>query len=188
METIDLSTSAGLDEYLRMAGVTAATNGRNVPKSKRARRKRRNAPTPRPDGWVARVQHVAVDIRPFGKERPRYNGKQDGNRAYMRPEYQAKKEQLRLLFGEVLVTMPIIMDVVAVRKMPKSWSLKKQDALFGRVCMTTPDYDNIAGALADTLFADDSGVVSGVTTKLWGYADELHITLTEWDETAVWEW
>lgn len=119
-----------------------------------------------------------ISIAPFGKERPRVT--RNGQHTYMSPEYETKKWQLKVLFGEVPPNSLLSLSVIATRKMPKSWSKAKQKDNCGKYCPTKPDLDNIVGAVMDSLIDDDSRVVRlQECTKVWGYDDSLEITLEE---------
>jgi len=62
---------------------------------------------------------------------------------------------------------PTIVDFVAIRAMPASWSAKKARALGGQICESRPDVDNIHKAIMDALFKEDASVASGLTLKRW---------------------
>lgn len=121
-----------------------------------------------------------IPIAPFGKARPRVS--RNGQHTYMPPEYEQKKSQLRLLFGDVPNGGILSIAVVATKAMPKSWSKKKKTSMDGMYCDAKPDLDNIVGAVMDSLFEDDSKVVEfGSCRKVWGYEDSLEITVEEID-------
>lgn len=52
--------------------------------------------------------------------------------------------------------------------MPKSWSKKKKDALRGQPHQQKPDIDNLAKALLDALYGDDSHIHTLSLHKRWG--------------------
>ena len=52
-------------------------------------------------------------------------------------------------------------------KMPKSWSKKKQQEMFGRPHQQTPDLDNLIKAFFDSLTDDDSWIFSITAFKVW---------------------
>jgi len=121
-----------------------------------------------------------VYMQPYGKERPRTrrlpNG---GTQPYMPPEYQWRRERLAELFGPVpMAGQPVILNVLAVRAMPASWSKAKKQQMAGTWCMSKPDSDNIVGAVMDALFGEDSNIVDSRCPKIWGWTDCLEITLT----------
>lgn len=63
-------------------------------------------------------------------------------------------------------------DVTAYIAMPASWSGRKQTANWGQIHRTKPDWDNIAKAVCDALFKDDSGIADGRARKYWCYEGE----------------
>ena len=116
-----------------------------------------------------------VNISPFGKARPRVT--RWGT--YMPPDYERNRQLLRLEFGEVPDYEMIDLRVIATRPMPKSWSKKKKREMDGRPATPTPDCDNIAGAVMDALFKDDSKIVSLYVEKVWGTDGKMEITIKE---------
>lgn len=118
-------------------------------------------------------QYAEIDIRPFGKARPRVTQ----NGTYMPYQYTRKKKHLAAEFGPVEVQGAVLLEVTAVLKVATSISKKKRAELLGTPATCKPDIDNIAGAVMDALFPDDdSRVVSINCTKVWG----------EWDCLQIW--
>lgn len=115
-----------------------------------------------------------VYMRPFGKARPRVTD----NGTYMPASYTRKKKQLRGAFDDVPDGL-VHLSVTAVRKMPKSWGTKKREKMRGTYAKPIPDVDNIAGAVMDALFGDDSGVVSVFCEKIWGDEFRMDIEISK---------
>lgn len=69
-------------------------------------------------------------------------------------------------------------DVCAYLAMPKSWNQKKKAAHKGQMHRAKPDWDNIAKAVCDALFKDDSGVADGRCRKFWCSDEEQRTEIT----------
>jgi len=123
-------------------------------------------------------QAANVPLEPFGKARPRVTA----GHTYMPSSYTKARDDLRRLFGPVIVPPPWSVQITAVRKMPVSWSKRQRAAMDGQYCLTKPDADNIAGAVMDALFEDDAAVVSVSCLKRWGAAGELRILVKTLEE------
>ena len=126
-------------------------------------------------------QFAAVPLEPFGKARPRVTA----GHTYMPSSYTKARDDLRRLFGPVIVPPPWSVQITAVRKMPVSWSKRQRAAMDGRYCLTKPDADNIAGAVMDALFEDDAAVVEVSCLKRWGAAGELRILVKTLEEASA---
>ena len=61
--------------------------------------------------------------------------------------------------------------------MPTSWSMKKRQKMNGMPHQQKPDWDNLAKALCDAVYSDDSGVWDIRVIKLW--FDEGSIEVVE---------
>lgn len=109
-----------------------------------------------------------IPMKPFGKARPRVTR----NGTFMPKDYERSRAQLAMLFGPVEVEGRLRLSVTAIRKLPR-----KTEYQAGDHCTAGPDVDNIAGAVMDSLFEDDSRVVSVYCEKLWGTGDCLAIGL-----------
>ena len=112
------------------------------------------------DGYQAAV----IPMEPFGKARARVTV----HGAYMPKRYSEARATLRMMFGTVTVRPPWCVRVTAVRRMPKSWSIRQRAEMNGAWCETKPDIDNVIGAALDSLFDEDAAVVSVSGVKVWG--------------------
>ena len=121
--------------------------------------------------------YKSIPMRPFGKARPRVT--RNGQHTFMPPQYEADKATLKMLFGDVPEHDRYSLDIVAIRAMPSSWSKARRAKMASTYCTTKPDIDNIAGAVMDALFSDDSAIVGLSISKIWGYGDELKIEIGE---------
>jgi Holliday junction resolvase RusA-like endonuclease len=52
--------------------------------------------------------------------------------------------------------------------MPKSWSKTKKLVMDGKAHQQRPDVDNLAKAICDAVFKEDSHIWDGRYTKVWG--------------------
>lgn len=111
-----------------------------------------------------------VNIKPMGKARPRITT----NGTFMPPAYKKWQKDFRILFGGFDIDGLVSLHVTAVRKLPKRTSNKPGD-----YCTAGPDSDNIAGAVMDALFEDDSVVVAQSCIKQWGNDNWLKVTLEQ---------
>lgn len=118
--------------------------------------------------------------KPFAWRRPRFNrttgatfndGKQEGY-------YSAVAEIARPHFPAPMEG-PVGLTIMATFAMPKSWSKKKREAMFGRPHTQKPDLSNVRKAVEDALnriaYADDSQVAACTDTKVWGLQDGTSI-------------
>lgn len=128
------------------------------------------------------MKKIVIPGKPFAKERPRFSK----GRTYT-PERTRQFEDMvaqvtALTFREPL-TGPVIVQIHAVFKTPKSWSRKKTEALLYTPHTQTPDLDNIAKAILDGMngiaFEDDKQISETVLRKTWGDRDETIIFIAE---------
>lgn len=133
--------------------------------------------------WKAQVKRV--DMEAFGKARPRVTRRG----TFMPKSYESKRRQLRLLFGPVEVDGPVELSVLVIRKMPDSWSKAEKESKMGTYTTTTPDIDNILGAIMDALFENDQRVVAiGRSAKIWGESHQMVINIEAVEGVVDYEW
>lgn len=77
--------------------------------------------------------------------------------------YRAFRDQVRLYRVELPPCAWLIFEL----PMPDSWSRAKRARLLGMPHEQKPDRDNLEKALLDAVYAEDSGVWHGMTTKIW---------------------
>lgn len=124
------------------------------------------------------LREGAVDLKPYGKARPRVT--RWGT--FMPKQYEASREALMLMYGGRIHTdEPLHLSVVAVRRMPKNWSKKRKEAADGSLCLVKPDLDNIVGAVMDAIFGEDNNIVSIDAKKIWGLEHQLQIKVEAYD-------
>lgn len=127
-----------------------------------------------------------VEIEPRGKARPRFDPR---TRRAFTPSTTVEYEwQIREAFRSAYpdaepLTGDLSVKIGAHFKVPKSWSLKKQDKAIGTPCRKKPDCDNIAKAALDALngfaYWDDAQVTELTVTKTWARKNGLLILISE---------
>lgn len=93
--------------------------------------------------------------------------------------YHAFKDALRIACKGVGQD-PIEVNIVANISMPASWSKKKRAAMDGKPMRSKPDFDNIAKAICDALWEEDSVIADGSVKKRWtSGAGSIYIEVTQ---------
>ena len=100
---------------------------------------------------------VSFSMQAFGKARPRVTR----HGTYMPKAYTAKINELRFFVGALpswcYAGEPVFLHVRAFFAMPKSWSKAKKLEHLGQLKPSTPDGDNMVGAVMDALWPKDAG-------------------------------
>ena len=65
---------------------------------------------------------------------------------------------------------------------PASWSAKKRAAAIGQPCRVKPDWDNLAKAICDALWKQDSALGACAVRRLWSTVDQVTVTITTGSE------
>lgn len=112
-----------------------------------------------------------IPLPPKGKPRPRVTRRG----TFMPPAYEQWRKDFARLHGSVEIDDEIALTVIAIRPMPQSWSKSRRERMCGAWCQTTPDADNIAGAVMDAVLDDDSSVVKVEVFKIWGESAGLGV-------------
>lgn len=87
--------------------------------------------------------------------------------------------------GFTLLEGPVIMTVISIMPVPKSWSRKKHaSALAGQIRPASkPDADNLAKGVGDALnlvvYRDDAQIVDLRSIKFYGARPEVQIAVSE---------
>ncbi len=68
--------------------------------------------------------------------------------------------------------------IVFVLPMPGSWSKRKRAEMDGQPHRQKPDVDNLAKAVLDALYQDDSGVWDLRVSKRWGEVGSIRVGVT----------
>lgn len=66
-------------------------------------------------------------------------------------------------------------SIIFAIPMPKSWGKKRKETMDGQPHQQTPDLDNLAKALFDTLLKQDSVIWDCRLTKVWSYEGSITI-------------
>ncbi len=120
-----------------------------------------------------------VPMRITGKARPRL-----GKKVHMPKAYKNWRTVFRLHvpneFWQMDKTLPLELDMIIIRALPKRTSKKKHAELYGTVCMAGADRDNALGAVMDALWhptdgGDDKVVVMGKFISVWGDTDKIAV-------------
>jgi Holliday junction resolvase RusA-like endonuclease len=97
--------------------------------------------------------------------------------------YRSMADEIRLAAGRVtkFTKAPERLRITAYLPIPASWSKKKKAEHSGKLHTSKPDIDNIAKAVMDALFEDDSGVAELVAKKRWddGNGARIEIDFTD---------
>lgn len=120
------------------------------------------------------VREFTAAVKPVGKPRMTRRDKFRQRPIVMR--YREFADNLRAAVGE-LPPNPDIVLVTAFTTMPTSWSERKKVLYDGKPCRQKPDWDNIAKAVCDALFEDDSCIWLGLTAKYWCRAGQEKVQL-----------
>lgn len=71
---------------------------------------------------------------------------------------------------------PAAIRITAFLAMPSSWSKKKREASNLQPHTQKPDVDNIAKAVLDSLYSEDSKVYSLTVTKFWATNPKIEVS------------
>lgn len=115
-------------------------------------------------------QSKYIPLKAMGKARPRVTR----NGTFMPADYEKWRLDFRRLFGPLDVAGLLRLEITAWRKLPKRTKHESGD-----YCTAGPDTDNVAGAIMDALFEDDSKVVAIDCVKLWGVEDLIEVVIEE---------
>lgn len=115
-----------------------------------------------------------VEMSAFPKPRPRVvrgRGRKGTRRTFMPPAYMKKRDEFKKMIGNFTIPKDKLyrLELYSFREIPKSWSKAKKAEYSGQWCEPTPDIDNMAGGIMDSLpwKSDDKAVVSLTAEKKW---------------------
>ena len=117
---------------------------------------------------------MIYDITPVAKPRQTRSDKWKKRPAVMK--YRAFKDECRL---KKVVIPDAGAHITFVIPFPKSYSLKKRKNLDGQPHVQVPDVDNLAKAVFDAVFSDDSGVYDIRISKYWGYTGRIIVDIPD---------
>ena len=121
-------------------------------------------------------QHFRIPGQPIGK--PRMTRSDKWRVRDCVAQYRAWADRARASCPGIMAA-PGRLNFTAYLAMPPSWSRKKKAAMTGQPHRQKPDVDNIAKAVMDALWKDDSGIHSISCSKLWCDCEragiELHV-------------
>lgn len=135
-----------------------------------------------PETWSMVIEGEAV---PQG--RPRITTAGGFPRAYDPPKSRDYKAKVRAEAAKAAprtpLEGPVVLEIIVNRKIPKSWSKKKQeDAFYGRVRPTSkPDLTNLIKGIEDALngvwYVDDSQIIEEHLYKTYSTRPRVKITM-----------
>lgn len=151
------------------------------------------------------VFRIWIPGEPVAQARPRFAHIHSKTRgtvsvAYDEKKSKSSKEYIRMMAaqawrGQDLLDGPLKMNLVIVRSIPLSWSLKKQAMALARLVLPTtkPDTDNyvkgVKDALKGVVWRDDSLVCEEHPAKIYGTKPGLCIEVSRIDpEGGDLEW
>lgn len=131
-----------------------------------------------------------IQEKAIGKQRPRYSSRT--HKMYTPTATRSFEEKVRWAFTSKynieteLSTKPISAIIKVYYEPATSLSDKKKNSLYGQPYAKTPDTDNIAKAILDSLnglaYKDDSQVTSLVVDKYYGKENLIEVDLEEINE------
>jgi len=122
-------------------------------------------------------RHFIIPGDPIGKPRQTQRDKWAKRPCVLM--YRAWADHARACAGE-LPANPLSVDCIAYFAFPESYSEKKRAALAGRPHRVRSDWDNVAKAVCDALFEEDSMISDGSCAKRWddGQGARLEVLIT----------
>jgi Holliday junction resolvase RusA-like endonuclease len=115
--------------------------------------------------YKSKAYTFSIKGAPMGKPRMTQRDKWMKRECVVR--YRQYCDRLRAAAGKVPEGNAYGICVLAWMAMPESWSKKKKQAMAGKIVQQKPDWDNVAKAVCDALFEDDSVLGGGTCWKFW---------------------
>lgn len=116
-------------------------------------------------------KHV-IPIDPVGK--PRMTRSDRWKERPVTTRYWQFKDALKLAYPHQL---PPRFAITFHIPMPKSWSNKKKESMFGQPHQQRPDIDNILKSVMDSLCEDDSYIYDIRMTKKWAVLGSIELII-----------
>ena len=123
---------------------------------------------------------------PVAKGRPRFNT--ETGHAYTPEKTRSYEQMLRLAATDVMgdrppLDGPLVVDMLVVKSIPRSWSKTKQEAARAGTLLPTgkPDWDNfgkVVDAANMVVWVDDGQIVDGRVRKAYGDKPGMWIKVT----------
>lgn len=114
------------------------------------------------NGWGMHAFEVPGE--PMGK--PRMTRRDTWKKRPVVLRYREYCDRIRAAAGKVPENVYSVI-VFAYMPMSPSWSQKKKRLMLDQLMQQRPDWDNIAKAVCDALFTEDSYVAGGICWKFW---------------------
>lgn len=119
-------------------------------------------------GLVSAPPYRIYDITPMGKPRQTQRDRWAKRPAVLR--YRAFCDEVRLRGVDLPQGGA---HVTFVLPMPASWTKRKRAEMDGQSHQQKPDWDNLAKALCDAIYDDDSGIHDIRVSKIWGETGQI---------------
>ena len=133
---------------------------------------------------ITKIKHSIIPGEPMAKPRQTRSDKWKRRPCVVRYRQWADKARIAV-FGKNQKgeAVPEEVSIMAVFKMPKSWSKNKRCKMRGTTHKQTPDWDNIGKAVCDALWDKDQEISAGMVFKFWddGRGARTEILITKKD-------
>jgi Holliday junction resolvase RusA-like endonuclease len=121
-------------------------------------------------------QRIWLPGTPIGKPRMTQRDRWAKRPAVVR--YREWADRLRAAAGPVPPAETVLeLAILAQFEPPKSWSKKRRVAVIGELHRSKPDLDNVAKAVMDALFPEDSAIAKGTFEKRWHWKAGIEIII-----------
>jgi Holliday junction resolvase RusA-like endonuclease len=124
--------------------------------------------------------------KPFAKQRPRMCRT---GRVFTPKEtvsFEATVRDIALQHFKEPLTGPISITIKAFFEIPKSWSMKKQQAHMNMPHIQRPDLDNCVKAISDglnrTAFVDDGQIFEIKAVKSWSLCPRTNVEISTYED------
>jgi len=129
------------------------------------------------DAVDCRELHCTLYVEPIGKPRATQRDKWKPSPAVQR--YRNWCDKVRAQYPSSLIPAePLQLSLRAFFSLPASWSKKKKGELRGELHRQCPDADNIAKAVMDAFWKQDSGIAVLSIEKRWDDGGGARIEMT----------
>lgn len=118
------------------------------------------------------LQQEQIPVSPVTKPRMTNRDRWGTNKRPIVERYHTFRDEIRLVYKKPL---PAKLMVVFNVPMPKSWSDKRKQEMFGKPNQQRPDIDNYIKALLDALCEDDSYIYDIRAIKKWSILGSIEL-------------
>ena len=129
---------------------------------------------------------ITIPLKPYPSPRPRATARGGFASVYMPKEYMDYKGKVQLHLPKLKLEGAILINFEFYFEMPKSWSKKKKNLMFGRWHTQKPDWDNLCKTYMDAMnkiiYTDDGQSSCGKVKKVWSDKNEVIIKIIKLEE------